>query len=62
MSVYEETAGLMVNDPVLRTHKVIFLLNIFMISRWYINFAHELYVHLTASVSGIGTRNIGKYF
>lgn len=22
MSVYEETAGLMVNDPVLRTHKV----------------------------------------
>ena len=25
VSVYEETAGLMVNDPVLRTHKVISL-------------------------------------
>ena len=25
VTVYEETAGLMVNDPVLRTHKVILL-------------------------------------
>lgn len=64
ISVYEETAGLMVNDPVLRTHKVnlffvfllLFLMVVLKVS------ANKWDVYFTAFIGGVGTWNIGKYF
>jgi hypothetical protein len=45
LTVYEETAGLMVNDPVLRTHKVISLSCIVMFfSEWYCDCISSLIV------------------
>lgn len=64
-SVYEETAGLMVNDPVLRTHKV--SLPSFSFSNdlsrgGLIVLINKYNIGISAFISGVGTWNIGKYF
>lgn len=64
-SVYEETAGLMVNDPVLRTHKVALPSFSFCIGLGrvcLIVLANKYNIGVSAFISGVGTWNIGKYF
>lgn len=63
--VYEETAGLMVNDPVLRTHKVSlssFSISVALSDGDLTMLSNEYCICISAVISGVGTWNFGKYF